>query len=173
MPPTTIICLKIMGFHVFYESVTNPRTDGRTDGPTDRRTDGPTDTTSHRDARTHQKRRRKRKRKIEEGEKAEIEQEKQNGTDQRRELIRILYAQYLHFYNCFIFDGDQNLISCLTISLLTMHLKIIINAGSNCKYFYCPELLCFIHYNVTMLQIYLIQSGSDFRFKFFVKFQLC
>ena len=51
------------------------------------------------------------------------------------------------FYNCFIFDGDQNLISCLTMSLLKMHLKIKINGGNNRKYFYCPELLCFVHYN--------------------------
>ena len=38
-PPPTIISTKIMIFLVFYESVTNQRTDG----PTDRRTDGRTD----------------------------------------------------------------------------------------------------------------------------------
>ena len=42
IPPTTIICLKMMIFHVFYKSVTNPRTDGPTDRPTDRPTDGQT-----------------------------------------------------------------------------------------------------------------------------------
>ena len=47
IPPSTFICSKIMIFHVFYESVTNPRTNG----PTDR----PTDMTSYRDARTHLK----------------------------------------------------------------------------------------------------------------------
>ena len=41
-PPPTIICTKIMIFLVFYESVTDRRTDRRTDGPTDRRTDGHT-----------------------------------------------------------------------------------------------------------------------------------
>ena len=41
-----------MIFLVFYESVTNPRTDGPTDGPTDGRTDRRTDRPSYRDART-------------------------------------------------------------------------------------------------------------------------
>ena len=45
IPPPTIICAKIMIFLVFYESVTDRRTDRRTDVP------------GYRDARTHLKRR--------------------------------------------------------------------------------------------------------------------
>ena len=43
----TIICSKILIFLIFYESVTNRRTDGRTDRQTDR--------PSYRNARTHLK----------------------------------------------------------------------------------------------------------------------
>ena len=48
-PPLTFICSKVLSSFVFYESVTNQRTDGPMDGPTDGRTDG------YRDARTHLK----------------------------------------------------------------------------------------------------------------------
>ena len=56
IPPATIICSKMMIFLIFYKSVTNQPTDGRTDQRTDGPTDGRADRPSYRDARTHLKR---------------------------------------------------------------------------------------------------------------------